>query len=427
MKAYQPVRKLEVLRCLGDGSQVLVGTLAQNATAVFFQYHPDYLARFASLSPFKLPFNAQLHQAPPEPHQKLHGVFADSLPDGWGMLLMDRVFRQQGLLPQQVSAMDRLAYIGDRGMGALHYRPALESETATTEGWVTVDTLGREAQALYEGNTNTVLAALAQAGGSGGARPKAQIYIDPAKPQLASTKARTGLQPWLVKFTSRNLPLGHEESLCEAAYLQLAARAGLRVPEWQLLTADSTSGAIAWLALRRFDCTDTGRYHMHSLCGLVDAPFREPSLDYEDLIKITQTLCKSVAAGQELFARALFNLVGLNQDDHTKNWAFLMDDSGNWTLSPCFDMTFSPSPTGEHMMAFQGYGKTPPLTAIQQLAKTAGFSQWSDAKTLIENTVAVFSDWPSIASELGVSRQTRTLISQQLVAQQQRLSALYHL
>ena len=125
MRDYQPVRKLEVLRCLEDGAQVLLGTLAQNSEAVFFQYHDDYLARFSSLSPFKLPFDAQLYQAAVEPHQKLHGVFADSLPDGWGMLLMDRVFRQRGLLPQQISAMDRLAYIGNRGMGALSYLPML--------------------------------------------------------------------------------------------------------------------------------------------------------------------------------------------------------------------------------------------------------------------------------------------------------------
>ena len=86
MKDYQAVRKLELLRSLEDGSQVLVGTLAQNSEAVFFQYQDEYLARFSSLSPFKLPFNTQLHQAPAEPHQKLHGVFADSLPDGWGMV-----------------------------------------------------------------------------------------------------------------------------------------------------------------------------------------------------------------------------------------------------------------------------------------------------------------------------------------------------
>lgn len=119
MKPHKPVRKLEVLRHLSDGKQVLVGTLAQNATAVFFQYHPDYLSRYPSLSPFKLAFNQQLQQAPGTPHNRLHGVFADSLPDGWGMLLMDRVFRQQGLLPQNISAMDRLAYMG--GLRARHF------------------------------------------------------------------------------------------------------------------------------------------------------------------------------------------------------------------------------------------------------------------------------------------------------------------
>ena len=430
MKDYQPVRKLEVLRCLSDGSQVLVGTLVQNATAVFFQYHPDYLAHSSSLSPFKLPFDAKLHQAPAEPHQQLHGLFADSLPDGWGMLLMDRVFRQRGLLPQQISAMDRLAYIGDRGMGALSYRPVMDAVTDAAEDWIAIEALGKEAQAVFEGDTQTVLAALAQAGGSGGARPKAQIYLDVsagnsvASP-LASTQARAGLQPWLVKFTSRHLPLGHEESLCEAAYLTLAKNAGLEVPEWQLISANADANR--WLAVRRFDCSERGRYHMHSLCGLVDAPFRQPSVDYVDLIKITQTLCKSVAAGQQLFARALFNLVGLNQDDHSKNWAFLMDDKGAWQLSPCFDLTFSPNANNEHMTAFNGYGKAPPLAAMQQLAKAANFSSWEDAKKMIEKMLDAFSDWQSVASDLGVQKQTRDLIGKQLSEQQQRCRSLYGL
>ena len=427
MKDYQAVRKLEVLRSLADGSQVLVGTLAQNSEAVFFQYQDEYLARFSSLSPFKLPFNAQLHQAPTEPHQKLHGVFADSLPDGWGTLLMDRIFRQRGLLPQQISAMDRLAYIGERGMGALRYRPALDQDFSAVENFTALETLGREAQAIYDGDTDIVLAALAQAGSSGGARPKALVYMDADNPSRSSTKAQSGLQPWLVKFTSRNLPFGLEESLCEAAYLQLATNASFVVPEWKLIRSSSTKTAESWLALRRFDCTEHGRYHMHSVCGLVDAPFRMPSLDYADLIKISQKLCKSIPVGQEVFARAMFNLIGLNQDDHTKNWAYLMDDAGNWNLSPFYGVTFSPNSNNEHMMAFQGYGKTPPLKAIQQLAQAANFSDWAEAKVVVEKMVDVFSDWQTIATQLGIKAGTRNLIGKQLSAQQQLYRSLYKL
>ena len=427
MTNYQRVRRLDVFRCMSDGAQVAVGTLAQNESGVYFQYDSVYLSRYTSLSPFKLAFSSELHLAPAEPHWVLHGVFADSLPDGWGMLLMDRIFRQRGIAPQQITAMDRLAYIGERGMGALSYRPSAELENNRDQHWLDLDHLGKEAQAIYDGETELVLAELARVGGSGGARPKAQIYFDSDFPAHASSHMRPGLQPWLVKFTSRSLPLQHEESLCEAAYLQMAANAGINVPDWKLINAESTSNAIAWLALRRFDCTPAGRFHMHSACGLMDASFRAPSMDYMDLIKITQKLCKSVAAGQNVFARALFNLFGLNQDDHTKNWAYLMDDNGNWNLSPAYDVTFSPNANNEHMMAFNGYGKTPPLAIIQQLAKAANFSDWSDAKEVVQKMLDAFSDWQSIATDLGVKASTRKLIGNQLANQQKIYRALYNL
>jgi len=142
----------------------------------------------------------------------------------------------------------------------------------------------------------------------------------------------------LVKFTSKNLVLGHEEGLCEAVYLQMAEQAGCQTPDWQLIEAPHHSGASAWLAIKRFDYMTekaslgdelrSGRLHMHSACGLLDADFRSPSLDYSDLIKASRQLCKSPAAGQLQFRRAIFNLLAANQDDHSKNWAFLQADDG---------------------------------------------------------------------------------------------------
>lgn len=114
-----PVKQLKVWRTFSAGNRCLVGTLAQNRQGVFFQYHADYLASFANLSPFNLRFDSTLQLGPRDPHHGLHGVFADSLPDGWGLLLMDRVFRQSGILPTQITAMDRLAFVGASALGAL--------------------------------------------------------------------------------------------------------------------------------------------------------------------------------------------------------------------------------------------------------------------------------------------------------------------
>lgn len=414
MSSFIPVNKLDVYRHFSHGEKVKVGTLAQNTQNVYFQYDQDYLAHSPSLSPFKLPFNGVLHQAPATPHQGLFGVFSDSLPDGWGLYLMDRVFQQHGILPQQLTAMDRLAYAG-RGIGALEYAPQSDYRLVADSDQVDIAELGKQAQALFEGQTEEVLAQLANAGGSGGARPKAQIYINAKKPGLIRSLPAPGYAPWLVKFTSRSLPLEHREGLCEAAYLTLAENAGIDVPTWKLIIPPKSSASVAWLAMQRFDCLPNGgRYHVHSVCGLLDVDFRTPSLDYETLIKAGQALCKSPAVGQALFIRAVFNLFALNQDDHSRNWAFIQSDNGSWKPAPFYDVTFSPSPYGEHMTAYMGHGKNPPLKVMQQLARLANFADWKQAQQTIQKIVESIQNWTTVATNLEVNKTTRQLIQKQL-------------
>ena len=444
--SFKPLQKLSILRTLSTGERVPVGVLAQNRQGVFFQYDETYVNQFGNLSPFTLQGNTQIQAAPKHPHQGLHGVFGDSLPDGWGMLLQDRIFRQKGILPAQVTAMDRLAFVGDKGMGALSFLPVSEfsSETQTD---IDVATLGLEAQNLFDesptqpaaendlgGQTQQVFEALVAGGSSGGARPKAQIYMQPANPQQCRTFAQAGDEAWLVKFTSKNLALGHEEGLCEAVYLQMASDANCQVPTWQLIEAPEKSGAKAWLALKRFDYVAhqesesdrrcSGRLHMHSACGLLDADFRTPSLDYADLIKASRQLCKSPAAGQLQFRRAVFNLLAANQDDHSKNWAFLQADDGQWQPAPCYDVTYSPHPFNQHATAFGGYGKAPPLKAMQKMAASAGFGQWRDAKYVIQEVADALSQFGHYARQQGVGKASLTAIEKTLLQRRQENAAL---
>ena len=418
MTAFASTTRLDVFRRFRSGERVLAGQLAQNRQGVFFQYAADYLAACPNLSPFALPFDAALRLAPATPHGGLFGVFADSLPDGWGTRVMNRVLRQHDMLPSQITGMDRLAYVGARGAGALEYAPVAPYAVAA-EGEVALDVLGRQATELFEdaGDLLTVPRTLAAAASSGGARPKAQIWLARGGIERVHLRSGPGLTPWLVKFTSTLLPLGHEESLCEAAYLTLAARAGIDVPNWRLIPAPSPSSAIAWLAQKRFDCHgERGRSHMHSVCGLLDADYRLPSMDYEDLIKASIVLCRSPAVGQSQFTRAAFNLFALNQDDHTKNWAFLQDDDGHWQPTPFYDVTFSPSSSEEHTTAFLGHGTTPPLAAMQRLANQACFANWPRAREVIEQVVDALADWRTVANELGVRKNTQALIGRQLEA-----------
>ena len=418
MTDFAATSRLRVSRCLSTGTTVPVGELAQGRDGIFFQYGQGYLHEHPGLSPFRMPFDGSLHRAPRDPHEGLHGVFADSLPDGWGRLLMDRMFRRHGIAPSELTAMDRLAFIGERGDGALRYTPtsplapALADETNVWE-------FGTRAERLFDGEGEELLALLAAAGSSGGARPKANVYLPPdgTADSHATIHPKPGFAPWLVKFTSTSLPLGHEEGLCEAGYLKLAQEAGIDTPEWRLLhpPAETPTNATTWLAQKRFDCTPSGgRLHVHSLCGLLDADFRAPSMDYEDLIRASQALCASPAVGQAQFIRAAFNLFAVNQDDHTRNWSFLQDDAGNWQPSPFYDVTFCPTPHDQHTTAFLGHGNAPPIKAMQHLAGQASFASWSRAREGLERVVDALGNWPKVASELGIRHDTRRLISHRL-------------
>lgn len=433
--SFKSIQKLNVERTLTTGETVSVGVLAQNRQGVFFQYDESYLSRFGNLSPFTLQGDVRLQQAPKEPHQGIHGVFGDSLPDGWGLLLQDRVFRQQGIIPAQVTAMDRLAFVGQQGMGALSFTPVSELSLDQRSD-VDLESLGLEAQTLFDlslsdeldGSTQQVLATLVAVGSSGGARPKAQIYMPSGDATQCRTYAQSGDEAWLVKFTSKNLALGHEEGLCEAVYLEMAELAKCQPPIWQLIEAPASSGAKAWLALKRFDYLPAhekaGRLHMHSACGLLDADFRSPSLDYSDLIKASRQLCKSPAAGQLQFRRAMFNLFAANQDDHSKNWGFLQDDDSSWQLAPFYDVTFSPHPFNEHATAFAGYGKAPPLKVMQKLAASAGFANWNEAQQCIQEVVDAISQFRPLAEQLGVSKTTVLAIEKTLAERKQENAAL---
>jgi serine/threonine-protein kinase HipA len=450
--SFKPIQKLSVIRTLSSGEQVAVGVLAQNRQGVFFQYDDSYVRQSGNLSPFTLQANTQVQAAPKQPHQGVHGVFGDCLPDGWGMLLQDRIFRQKGILPTQLTAMDRLAFVGDKGMGALSFSPESEFSTESrTE--IDLATLGLEAQTIFDaslsdykelsqaghddldGHTQQVLAALVAGGSSGGTRPKAQIYMPSGDAKHCRTFAQPGDEAWLIKFTSKNLALKHEEGLCEAVYLQMAEQAKCQPPVWQLIEAPHNSGARAWLALKRFDYIseqttidnkcNAGRLHMHSACGLLDADFHSPSLDYIDLIKVSRQLCKSPAAGQLQFRRAIFNLLTSNQDDHSKNWAFLQSDDGQWQPAPFYDVTYSPHPFNEHATAFGGYGKAPPIKVMQKLAASAGFANWNRAKQVVEEVSEVLSQFAHLTGQQGISKTTVSAINKTLTQRRQENTLLF--
>lgn len=389
---------LWVKRRLSDGNVQNVGQLAENTTGVYFRYDESYLASHqSSLSPFNLPWDNALHQAPQQPHYGLQGIFADSLPDGWGLYLMDRVFRTHGYNPRKISVLERLAFTGERGFGALFYEPDLPFSHQDNSPDLTLITLGNEAVKEFEGTESHLIAHLMNAGGSGGARPK--LSVTRLADGTFSTQQNAIGKKLLVKLTSEKFALGHSESQIEYVYMMMARQAGIEVADFTLLNIGKDRH---WLQQDRFDCVgDHGRWHMISASGLLDAPFREPSLDYVDLIKATRILC-GVEEARKLLRRALFNYLTVNQDDHAKNFAFLADDQDNWRLSPCYDIVYSPSPYGQHMTAFNGNGSQITASVMTMMAGQAGLANAKAAMNMAEEIYSVVSHFQQQANAVGV-------------------------
>lgn len=407
---------LTVKRTLSSGEKVLVGRLVENNKQSFFQFDETYLAAHStSLAPFNLKADTSLQVAPKEPHYGIHGVFGDSLPDGWGLYLMDRVFRQNNYNPKEVTALERLAFLGDRCMGALSYEPELDLFDESKES-IDIITLGRAAVDEFEGTESDLLEHLMNTAGSGGARPK--VTVTRLSDGRYSTLGNAQGTKLIVKLTSEKFALKHSESLVEYCYMQMARNVGIQVPEFDLI--DAGNGRF-WLEQKRFDCTEQGgRIHMISACGLLDAPFREPSLDYVDLVKATRIMC-SVNESQKFLKRCLFNYLTVNQDDHSKNFSFLANDTDNWALAPFYDIVYSPNPYKEHMTAFGGNGRTP-KNALDQLAAQAGLSSNKAIMVMAEEIFETTRSFNHEAKNLGLSPNLIKEIDKDMVEKFKALS-----
>ena len=419
----ETIRQLQVLRTLSDGSKIQVGELASDKMGkIYFGYDNAYVEGYPSLSPFKVELNTNPQSTTDSTHNGLYGVFGDSLPDGWGHLLMDRKFRQEGYQLADITPLDRLAYMGSHTMGALTYAP--ETLSKHPETVLSLHEFGKKAISVHEGSNQEVIDNIAQAGGSpGGARPKALIGFDG---ETITTDPDNNLPKWLIKFGSSKLLLKHEEGLVESIYMTMAKESGCTVPEFHLF--DNAFGT-KWLAMKRFDVNQEsnnalGRYHMHSICGLLDADFSMPSLDYEDLIKATHALTKRPADAIELFRRMIFNLLSANCDDHSKNFAFIQNDEGKWRLSPYYDVCYTPLIHTEQTTSLKGYGNTVPSKTILELGRLAGLQNKGQIKAIVCQIAEVLSTFNVKAKNIGLSKETQTMISKTLTSVANREKAL---
>jgi len=373
-----------------------VGRLAWRDRRALFEYASEFLAVGLPLSPLRLPLKPRVQTAPREPFAGMFGVFADSLPESYGRLLLDRRLRSVGRDPGALTPLDRLALVGESGFGALRFVPA--DDVADDElSMPDLDRLQVEALAVIAGEPSEMLGALQRLGGSaGGARPKAQVWLGKDDASLATSPA-PGLEPWLVKFRAPGDP--EDIGALEAAYNAMASSAGIEVAPWRLLPSRTGPGHFA---SQRFDRDADGSLHLHSLAGLIEADPDGASVSYREFLRATQYLTRDVREVEAAFRRMAFNVVAHNRDDHARNHAFLMNASGEWRLAPAFDLTFSPGPGGEHYLAIDGEGRRPTRMNLLAEGKAAGLPA-KRLEAILGEVVAAVDQWPKQAAEAGIT------------------------
>ena len=349
-----------------------VGTLAlMKNNIVAFEYDSNWITNGFSISPFSLPLKKQVFIPRIDPFDGLYGVFSDSLPDGWGRLLVDRMLNSQNINPREISQIDRLAIVGETGMGALSYKPEynlLEDKDYKED----YDNLALSCKKILNTEHSADLDKLFKLGGSsGGARPKILTKIDN--------------EDWIIKFPSSldESNIGRLEYL----YSVCAKKCKIDMPETKLFPSKISSG---YFGIKRFDRKklSTGairKLHMISVSGLLETSHRIPNLDYNDLMQLTLNLTKSFEEVEKLFRLMCFNVFSHNRDDHSKNFSFIYnEDLNKWELSPAYDLTYSYSINGEHATTINGNGVNPSLNDILKVAEKIGLDKKKAEKIAIE-------------------------------------------
>ena len=335
----------------------LVGTLAKTPDRlVAFEYGSEWLATGFSISPFSLPLQKKVFIPKFDPFDGLFGVFNDSLPDGWGRLLVDRLLLKNKINPSEIDNLNRLAVVQQSGMGALTYQPEHKFETQEQES--DYDKLAQECSKILESQNSDNLDELFKLGGSsGGARPKILTKINN--------------EDWIIKFPSSQDPKNIGEQ--EYKYSLVAKDCGIKMSETRLFESKNCSG---YFGIKRFDRENGKKVHMVSVSGLLETSHRLPNLDYNILMRLTLELTKNYQDIEQLYRLMCFNVFAHNRDDHSKNFSFLYDENRKeWHLSPAYDLTYSSSFNGEHATTINGEGKNPSLNDILAVAKNIGLKE----------------------------------------------------
>lgn len=398
---FKPIEIVNVKYFLGD-EILTMGRLAINNRKIYFEYDAEFLETKFELSPFKLPLRSGVIACEDNIFEGLFGIFNDSLPDGWGRLLLDRKLTNIGINPRTISPLDRLCYTGKNGMGALFYEPEI-SDAKANPRLKNLDAIADECIHFQEIDDDKFIDdLLVLNGSSAGARPKILVSISKdEKLEITENDPKISHDNWIIKFRSSTDP--KDIGSIEYAYHLMAKEAGLDVPKAKLFKSKKCGG---YFGVKRFDRQKSSFIHMHTISGLIHADHRVPTLDYETLLKATLHLTKNMQECEKQFRQMVFNIFSHNRDDHSKNFSFLMDKNANWKVSPAYDLTFSSGPVGQHCTTILGEGKNPKIEHILKLAEIVSIKP-KIAKAIIDEVKEAILKWGKFANKAGVSEKSK--------------------
>lgn len=414
---YKPVAAVEVR--IWDRT---VGAVALDPRLGYyaFEYAPRFIADGIELAPLTMPLAKArdpfvFTDLPELTYKRLPALLADALPDDFGNALIDAWMASQGVAPSNITPLDRLAYMGKRGLGALEFRPARGPHTASSTA-IDLAALVESARHAVHGEIDTdahakaALMQIIQVGTSaGGARAKAAVAWNPATGELRAGQfdVPDGFEHWLLKFdgmgTDRELGASRHYGRIEYAYHLMARAAGIDMTPCRLLEENGR----AHFMTRRFDRDGNRKHHLQTLCAIAHVDYKQRAThDYSQLLLTIQRLGLDHAALEEAFRRMTFNVMAANCDDHSKNYSFLLREGGGWSLTPAYDLTHAHNPNGEwtsqHLMGVNG--KFSGITR-DDLLTTADRFGIGAARKIIQVVAEAVAAWPSFAGEAGLDRE----------------------
>ena len=385
-----------------------LGELVSEGREIYFKYYTDFITKGLEISPIKLRLNTAINKAEVIPFEGLFGVFSDSLPDGWGKLLLDRSLTAKGVDITNMTMLDRLAFVGSKGMGALIYKPEID-DAIHKQFEFELDNIAKATNQIISGSSIEILDELYILGSSsGGARPKILVGYNPKTQHIIGTEKDlpSNYEHWIIKFPA--LSDRPDIANIEYAYYKMAVDSGIEMSECKLFKGKTGQ---VYFGTKRFDRIGNNRLHMHSAAGMMHDDFRLSNLDYGHIMDCAFRLERDVNAYEKILRLAAFNVFAHNRDDHSKNFSFLMDENGKWKVAPAYDLTFSSSGHGMHSTMVSGESANPNK---QHLMELANYFKIKNAKSIIDQVQDIVNNWKSYAKKYNVSTDSKNRIEKMI-------------